>query len=158
MYLTWNILSEKLIIFWPISGKSGTFSKLAVIGAFCRCAIAEKRIHQQIYFSSFLNSKNVNLLFNSRIFMIEPIYHRVLIYFNLIQGRAVHTPSALITELNSTSILCISILKIFQNLKMVKQNMYKLYWKQWAISPEQHFLAINKHEKTHDCIAPQFIL
>ena len=145
---TWNILSEKLIIFLPLSGKSDTFSKLELIGAFCRCAIAEKRIHQQIYFSSFLNSK----------FMIEPIYHRVLIYFNLIQGHAVHTPSALITELNSTSILCISILKIFQNLKMVKQNMYKLYWKQWAISPEQHFLAINKHEKTHDCIAPQFIL
>ena len=30
----------------------GTFSELVVIGAFCRCTIAEKRICQHIFFSS----------------------------------------------------------------------------------------------------------
>ena len=30
--------------------QSGKFSKLAVIGAFCRCAMAEKRISLHIFF------------------------------------------------------------------------------------------------------------
>ena len=53
--------------------ESGIFSELAVIGAFCRYAIAEKRMRQHIFFSSFFNFLNVYLLFKSRIFMIEPI-------------------------------------------------------------------------------------
>ena len=47
-YEHWKRL--KIIIFSPISGTSSTFSELAVIGALCRCAIAEKRICQHIFF------------------------------------------------------------------------------------------------------------
>ena len=48
---TQNVLFEKMIIFLSTSGSgSGTFSELAVICAFCRFALAEKRIREQIYF------------------------------------------------------------------------------------------------------------
>ena len=50
-----NVLFEKMIMFSPISGRLGIgkFSEMAVIGAFYRCAMAEKRIRQHMIFSSF---------------------------------------------------------------------------------------------------------
>ena len=54
---TKNVLFEKMKIFSHIGERFrdlGTFSELMMIGAFCRCAMAEKRIHQHIFFCYFL--------------------------------------------------------------------------------------------------------
>ena len=42
----------KIFPWLQILTKNVTFSELAVIGAFCRCSIAEKRIRQYIFFST----------------------------------------------------------------------------------------------------------
>lgn len=42
----------------------------------------QKKEYVSIYIFVIFNSLIVNLLFNSQIFMIEPIKHRVLVYLN----------------------------------------------------------------------------
>ena len=78
-------MEKKMIIFSPKSGSSGIGHnfRTCVMGDFCRCSVEEKRIRQHTFFSSYFNSLNVKLLFISQIFMIEHIYHRVLVYLKL---------------------------------------------------------------------------
>ena len=57
---TWNVSFDKdnnIFCPWAEHREPGTFSELAVIGAFCRCAIAENRIRQQNFFVIFLTPK-----------------------------------------------------------------------------------------------------
>ena len=56
---TSNFLLEKMIIFSLISDRLVLciYSELAVVGAFCRCAMAEKLITQHIFSLYFLTPK-----------------------------------------------------------------------------------------------------
>ena len=79
-----NILFEKMILFSPISGRLGIEHVFRT--GLDRCPLytyngKKTRIHQPIFFFVIFQLLiNVNLLFNSWNIMIEPIYHRVLVY------------------------------------------------------------------------------
>ena len=62
--------------------ESGTFR---IGGDWCLLYICNGRNtnRQHIFFSTFSNCLNVNLLFNSQNIMIEPILYRVLVYLKI---------------------------------------------------------------------------
>ena len=51
----YNVLFEKMLTFSSVNGRlgTGTFSELVVQGAFCRYAMAEKRIRKHVFLVIF---------------------------------------------------------------------------------------------------------